>query len=52
MGNMDDGVGPNLLPAALVNLLAAGRVSSLVRFVLVPIFREELSFLFPARSEK
>ena len=51
MENMDDGGEPNLLPAALVNLLAAGRVSSLVRFVLVPIFHEELSYLLHASSE-
>ena len=48
MENMDDGGEPNLLPAALVNRLAAGHVSSLVRFVLVPIFHEELSYLLHA----
>ena len=43
---MDGGGEPNLWLAALASLLAAEHVSSLVRFVLVPILS------VPARSEQ
>ena len=47
-GNMVDEGEPNLWPAALVSLLVAEHVSSPVRFVLVLIFHEELSYLLHA----
>ena len=52
MENMDDGGEPNSCPAALASLLVAEHVSSLVRFVLVPIARGVLSSSLLARSEK
>ena len=51
-GNMDDEGEPNLCSAALVSLLVAEHVVSLVRFLLVPIAHEVLSSSVLARSEK
>ena len=52
MENMVDGGEPNSCPAALASLLAAEHVSSLVRFVLVPVAHGVLSSSLLARSEK
>lgn len=48
---MDVEVEPIAGPVVLANLLAAVRVSFLVRYALVPIFRVKLSYLFHAESE-